>query len=109
MSERPGIPVDGDVPPPLPWRRNDDAMDHIIPVKNPPALASYYLGWLSLLPVLGVPFFLFAIIFGIKGLSMVRKTGSRIGQVHAVIGLVFGMIAIPEQFLSVLLLLASFA
>ena len=78
MTAPPTAPVQGDV------------TGGVIPYKNPQALLSYYFGIFGLVPLLGIPFALAAIILGILGLKRRRLTPVVKGQVHAWIGLVFG-------------------
>lgn len=78
MTALPPAPVQGDV------------TGGVIPYKNPQALLSYYFGIFGLIPLLGIPFALAAIILGILGLKRSRLTPAVRGQVHAWIGMVLG-------------------
>ncbi len=71
---------------------NDSFVTTIIPTKNPPALASYYLGVFSLIPILGGLLSILAIIFGIKGLKKRKQTPTVKGLAHAIVGIVLGTI-----------------
>lgn len=75
-------------PPPAPIQ--GDVTGGVIPYKNPQALLSYYFGIFGLVPLLGIPFALAAIILGIVGLKLSRITPAIRGQVHAWIGIVLG-------------------
>lgn len=66
------------------------AMDHVIPMKNIPALLGYYFGVFSLLPVLGIPLGIAAITCGVFGLRAAGPTG--VGGGHAITALVLGTI-----------------
>ncbi len=68
----------------------DTVVDRLIPAKNGPALASYYLGLFSLLPCFGLPLGVAAVYLGIKGLRNVRANSEVRGGVHAWVGLIFG-------------------
>ena len=67
--------------------RKDGSLDSIIPVKNPPALIAYYLGLFSLLPLLGLPLGIAAVVLGIIGLRKLRQTPQAKGIVHAWVGI----------------------
>ncbi len=58
--------------------------------KNPQALLAYYIGLLSLLPVLGLGMAPTALILGVKGLKYARQNPIVKGQAHAWIGIVCG-------------------
>lgn len=67
-----------------------DATGGVIPYKNPPALVAYYLGVFSLIPFLGAPLGVAALILGILGLKRRREAPAVKGAVHAWIGIVAG-------------------
>ena len=71
-----------------------DSTGGMIPYKNPHALIAYYLGIISLLPVIGVPFGLASLILGIMGLSRRKKNPVIKGSVHAWIGIVCGALSL---------------
>ena len=71
-----------------------DSTGGVIPYKNPHALIAYYLGIISLLPIIGVPFGLASVILGIMGLSRRKKNPVIKGSVHAWIGIVFGSLSL---------------
>src|SRR5262249_12399577 len=50
----------------------DSVVERLVPSKNGPALASYYLGLFSLFPCFGFPLGVAAVYYGIKGLKNVR-------------------------------------
>ena len=64
-----------------------DATGGVIPYKNPKALLAYYLGILSGLPLIGLPFGIAAFYLGIRGLSDRKKNPVIKGSVHAWIGI----------------------
>lgn len=64
-----------------------DATGGLIPYKNPSALWAYYLGYLSILPLLGLPFGIAAFVLGIIGLQARQKNPHIKGSVHAAIGI----------------------
>jgi hypothetical protein len=64
-----------------------DATGGVIPYKNPKALIAYYLGILSGLPLIGLPFGVAAFILGLLGLRDRKKNPVIKGSVHAGIGI----------------------
>lgn len=75
-----------------PAKSSDDAASHVIPYKNPQALTAYYLGVFSLIPCLGAPLGLAAIVLGVIGLQKVKRNPEIHGTVHAWIGIVMGFL-----------------
>ena len=69
---------------------NDETLGGLIPSKNGPALASYYLGVFSLIPFLSIPLGVAAFILGIKGLRKVKEHPEVKGKVHAWVGVIAG-------------------
>lgn len=74
--------------------KQGDATGGVIPYKNPMALIGYYLGWLSLLPLIGILFTIPAIILGFIGFSRYQKNPVIKGQFHAWIAIIFGGIGL---------------
>lgn len=81
-------------PPMLPPINEGDATGGVIPYKNPHALIAYYLGIVSLLPIIGVPFGLASLILGIIGLKRRKANPVIKGSVHAWIGIVLGTLSL---------------
>lgn len=69
---------------------SEGAIETLIPVKNGPALASYYLGLFSLFPLLGFFLAVPAVFLGISGLHRARENPAVRGRVHAWVGLICG-------------------
>ncbi len=67
-----------------------DGTGGIIPFKNPNALAAYYVGLFSLLPLLSYVMAPLAVFLGIKGLKYAKSHPIVKGQVHAWIGILCG-------------------
>ena len=55
-----------------PHTNEGDATGGLIPYKNPHALSAYYLGIISLLPLIGIPFGIASVILGVIGLRKRR-------------------------------------
>lgn len=77
-------------PPPVPG--NNDVVSTMVPYKNVPALVAYYLAVFSLIPVLGIPLGIGAVIFGIVGLQKAANHPEAKGKVHAWIGVIGGTV-----------------
>lgn len=73
--------------PPVP---KSDGLATLIPYRNSRALASYYLGIFSLIPVLGVFLGPAALILGTQGYEHARRRPEAQGKAHAVIGISLG-------------------
>ena len=83
-----------DMPPPLPGARpapqQDEVLRKIIPYKNPYALTAYYLAVFSLIPVLGIPLGLIALVLGIVGIVYASNHPEAHGRAHACVGIILG-------------------
>ena len=76
---------------------SDGGVGYVIPYKNAPALASYYLGIFGLLlcfiglgPVSGVV----TVILGFMGMSRASKNPEAHGRAHAIVGIICGLVQI---------------
>jgi hypothetical protein len=69
---------------------SDETLGGMMPTKNGPALIAYYLGVFSVIPLLGLPLGIAALILGIKGLRKVREHPEVKGKVHAWVGVIAG-------------------
>lgn len=83
-----------------PQRREDihrpevapNAMEHVIPARNLPALLAWYFGVFSIIPCMGGVLGIMAIVFGIMGLRLSRKPEIAVGFWHALIGMALGIL-----------------
>lgn len=91
----PAMPRGMTAPPPPPV--HGDATGGVIPYKNPPALIAYYCSMLALLPFLGFPFAVAAVILGPIGLKRYARNPAIKGKVHARIGIVLGLVSLLFQ------------
>jgi hypothetical protein len=73
--------------PPIP---TDNTLGGLIPVRNTAALVAYYLGIFSIIPCLGIPMGVAALVFGIKGLKLARLHPEVKGKAHAWVGIICG-------------------
>ena len=72
--------------PPDPAQQGDGT-GGVIPYKNPKALIAYYLGIISGLPLIGLPFGMAAFVLGIMGLKARKQNPVIKGSAHAWIGI----------------------
>ncbi len=79
------------VEPTAPVQTNaDSGVGVIIPYRNGPALAAYYLAVFSLIPFLGILLGVLAFVFGIIGVRLRSRNPEVHGIVHAWIGILGG-------------------
>ena len=71
---------------------NDDLTQKFLPTKNMPSLISYYLGVFGLIPILGIPLSIAAIIFGYIGLKRFKANPTPGAKGHAMTGIVLGVV-----------------
>lgn len=64
-----------------------DPTGGLIPYKNGPALTAYYLGLFSILPFLGIPMGIAAVVLGILGLKRFKAEPRVKGKTHAYVGI----------------------
>jgi hypothetical protein len=72
----------------------DGGISTLIPYRNPKALAAYYVGFFSLIPVVGLLTAPFAVVLGILGVRTARRKPEAKGLVHACIGILFGSLSL---------------
>ena len=99
---RPDDNDDGDERPRRrPRRRRSMADDTggLIPYKNENALLAYYLGVFGLVPCLGAPLSVAAIVCGLKGLKHAKRYPESAGTVHAWVGIVLGSVELAVTIL----------
>lgn len=68
----------------------DGGLSYIIPFRNGWALAAYYVGIFSLIPIFGIILGPLAIIFGCLGLRHASRQANAHGRVHALVGIILG-------------------
>jgi hypothetical protein len=76
--------------PSIPAPAATDPVELFVPYKNGFALAAYYLGIFSFIPVLGILLGIPAFFCGLKGLRLAREHPEARGKVHAWIGIIVG-------------------
>jgi len=81
--------------PPSPMSRPPGAelgfLEHTVPVGNPAALWSYYLGLFAVIPCVGIFLSVAALHFGKKGLEFANQHPEKLGKGHAVVGIFFAI------------------
>ncbi|TMQ32179.1 MAG: zinc ribbon domain-containing protein [Planctomycetota bacterium] len=82
----------------------DEVVSTIIPYKNPKALASYYLGIFSLIPIIGLLLAIVAIALGILGFRDRNRNPRIKGTAHAIVGVSLGVFSLIAH-LAVLIVL----
>jgi len=77
-------------PPPVAPAASGSGLDALIPAHNPQALASYYIGLFSLIPFIGLPMGIVALVLGIRGLKFGKANPGVHGTTHAWVGIICG-------------------
>ena len=85
----------------------DNTLGGLIPVNNPKALMSYYLGLFSLFPLLGFFMGIAAVIFGIQSLRLHKEFPQIRGRTHAIVGIACGTLFGLFNFLLLVFLLTG--
>jgi hypothetical protein len=70
----------------------DDFFSTMVPTRNAYALVGYYLAVAGLIPCLGLPFSIAAIVCGIVGYKKWREDSSARGKTHAIIAILGGLL-----------------
>jgi len=70
---------------------SNDTLQTLIPTKNKPALLSYYFGIFGLIPLLGLPLTIAAIVTGAMGLKKFKENPTPGAKGHALAGLILGI------------------
>lgn len=74
--------------------RKKDAVESLIPYKNPMGLMAYYAGVFALIPCVGLVLGPAAFILGILGVRYANKFPTAGGKGHAIAGIVLGTIVV---------------
>ena len=94
VSEEPRLAAHSQAPPTVAVTpsvpEESNGITTIIPYRNAPALAGYYLAVFGLIPVLGLVFSVPAVVLGIIGVRRRRQNPALKGAVHAWIGIILG-------------------
>ncbi len=84
-------PAQPSVPPTPGYPEDNDTFQRFIPTKNKPALFGYYCGVFGLIPFLGIPLSIAAIILGLEGLKLHKANPTPGARGHAVTALSLGI------------------
>ncbi len=87
-----------------PVASSDTTLGGLIPYKNAPALWAYYLSIFALIPVLGIPAGIAAVILGVQGLQLVKRSPEVRGTAHAWTGIILGTLCASGYLLLFVLL-----
>jgi hypothetical protein len=89
---------------------DDGIVSLFIPYHNPKALAAYYCGFFALIPVIGFVLGPIAVWLGVLGVRYSSRNPAAKGMVHAITGIVLGVMAFVcwNPFWCLLLVLAYF-
>ncbi len=74
--------------------RRKDAVETLIPYKNPMGLMAYYCGVFALIPCVGLVLGPAAFILGILGIRYANKYPTAGGKGHAIAGIVLGALVV---------------
>jgi hypothetical protein len=74
-----------------------DTLSKIVPYKNTPALVGYYLAVFSLVPCLGAPLAVAAVVLGAMGLRKAKEHPEAHGKAHAWVAIVLGGLMLVLQ------------
>jgi len=89
-----------------PTQASDNLVATVIPYKNMPALIAYYLGVFSVIPCIGLPLGIAAVVLGIMGIRRAAAHPESKGKVHAWVGIIAGgLFALIYLALAILLLM----
>jgi uncharacterized protein YqgC (DUF456 family) len=72
-------------------RRKGGAVSHVVPFRNPCALAGYYCGFVALLPAIGILLGPLATLLGVIGFIKARENPQAHGTGHAITGVILGL------------------
>jgi hypothetical protein len=73
---------------------DDGGISILIPYKNPKALAGYYVGFFSLIPIAGLLLAPVAIVLCVLGIRDGSRNPKARGTVHAVVGLILAILSL---------------
>jgi hypothetical protein len=90
MPHRPDDDDEYEYAPPRQPNPTDEAVSTLIPYRNGLALAAYYCGVFSLIPIAGLALGPLALGFGIAGYRFARKYPKAKGTGHSIAGIILG-------------------
>lgn len=73
---------------------NSAAFQALMPTQNKNAIIAYYLGFIAIIPVIGFPFAIAALIYGKKAMKQYRENPTPGAKGHAITGIVLAWIAL---------------
>ena len=88
---------------------NSAAFQTFMPTQNKDAIICYYLGFVGIIPGIGLPFAIAALVYGRKAMKQYRLNPTPGAKGHAITGIVLAWFALAGWILfGLLLLLAAF-
>lgn len=69
---------------------SEEVLGGLIPVNNPNALLSYYIGIFAFIPMIGIVLGIAAVVLGIKALKFAAQYPMVKGKTHAWVGILCG-------------------
>ena len=86
---------------------DDSTMGGLIPYKNAQALWAYYLGIFALIPCLGFPLAVAALVLGLRGLKFAALHPEAKGKAHCWVGIVLGSLVALASLIGILIVVAN--
>jgi hypothetical protein len=89
--------------PQAPSASGGDLLTSLVPYKNSRALTAYYLAVFGLIPCLGIPIAIAAVVLGIMGRNYAKRHPEAKGGTHAWLGIVFGTLEVLANAVGIVL------
>lgn len=86
---------------------SDGTLGGLIPTKNPKSLWSYYMGIFSIIPFIGIPLGIAALVLGVQALGHSNKNPESKGKVHAWVGIICGGLFALLYFVALLAIIGA--
>lgn len=85
----------------------NDALQTLIPTKNPPALISYYVGVASLICIFAPILSPISIYYGVKAMRLIKEQPGLPGKGHAITGFILSGISLAVLLFFVVIIVMS--
>lgn len=87
---------------------SDTIFQTFLPTKNKAALKSYYYGCIGIIPVIGLPFTILALVNGYKGLKQYRANQTPGAKGHAIAGIIMAYVEFLIFIILVIIIIIAF-
>jgi len=87
------------------YPEDNPTFQRFIPTKNKPALFGYYCGVFGLIPFIGIPLSISAIILGVEGLKLHKANPTPGAKGHAITALSLGIFELSVFLIFIILVL----